>query len=105
MILKQTVKVRVEIGPGMPWEVKAFDEGGALEAVLAAFFQVMTAENLQPGPEGAVTTTNGGITARVVPTHVDVRANGDIPTTHVIECSGKVTLERRDDPGTDAVGD
>jgi hypothetical protein len=88
---QQTVRVRVEIGPGLPRDVGAYHQPHALQAILAAFYQAMTAERIYP--ETVFTSTSNGITVDLIPTHFSIGAEPTLPTVHHIECVGTVKLE------------
>lgn len=94
--LKQTVKLRLEVGPGMPSEIGAFIQSPALEAVLAAFFRAMTAEAIYPGPEAAFVATKDGVTAHVWVSRTNIGTepkDESFPKTNHIEIEADVTLE------------
>jgi hypothetical protein len=88
---QQTVKVRVEIGPGLPRDVGAFHQPHAFQAILAAFYRALTAERVYP--EAVFTGTSNGVSAHLTPIHFDIGAQTTLPTTHHIECVGTVELE------------
>ena len=91
---EQTVKVRVEIGPGLPRDVGAYHQPHALQAIFAAFYQAMTAERVHP--ESEFTATSDGITVHLTPTHFSIGAEPTVPTMHHVECVGTVKLEGRE---------
>jgi len=88
---QQTVKVRVEIGPGLPRDVGTFHQPHALRAILKAFYRALTTERVYP--ESVFTGTSDGVTAQLTATHFGIRAQPSLPTTHHIECVGTVKLE------------
>jgi hypothetical protein len=88
---QQTVKVRVEIGPGLPRDVGAYHQPHALQALPAAFYQALTAERVYP--ESVFTSTSNGITAHLTPTHFSIGAEPTLPAINHIECVGTVKLE------------
>jgi hypothetical protein len=87
----QTVKLRVEIVPGLPGEGGTYSQSHAFRAMLDACYRALTAEKVYP--ETIFTGTSDGVTARLAPIHFTVRAEPTSPPTYVIECVGKVTLE------------
>lgn len=94
--LTQTVKIRLEVGPGMPRDIGAFTKSPAKEAMLAAFCQALTAERIYPGPEAAFEAVRGGVTAKVWVKRADIGSEpkgGGFPRTNHVEMEADVTLE------------
>jgi hypothetical protein len=91
--VQQTVKIRVEFGPGMPIELKGFDYGDAFAATLKALFQILTSDRVYPGPEAALTATYGKATVRVEHIKFDIGASDGVPSVHHTQCEAKVTLQ------------
>jgi len=87
---EQTVKVRIEIGPGLPSDVGAFHQPHALRALLTAFYHALTAERVFP--QSVFTGTSNGIEATLSPTHYGIHAEPTLPTSLYIECAGTVKL-------------
>jgi hypothetical protein len=94
---QQTVRVRVEVGPGLPRDVGAYHQPHALQAILAAFYQALMAEKVYP--ESMFTSSSNGITVHLTPTHFSIGAEPTLPTTHHIECVGTVKLEGEETRG------
>jgi hypothetical protein len=91
---QQTVKVRVEIGPGLPRDVGAYYQPHAPQAILAAFYQAMTADRVYP--ESIFTSTSNGITVNLISNHFSIGSEPTLPTVHHIECVGTVELEGKE---------
>jgi hypothetical protein len=91
---QQTVKIRLQIGPGLPRDVAAFHEPHALRAILKAFYDAMTNEKLYA--ESVFTGTSNGVSAYLSPTHLGIHAEPTLPTTHYIECVGTVKLQGKE---------
>ena len=100
MSLKQSVRIRIEIGPGMPLQLAAF-KGDAFAATLKAFFQVLTSGPVYPEPEAAQIASFGKATVHVEPTRFSHPTLGEPPSVvYVTECEGLVTLELPNEPGS-----
>ena len=102
MSKQQTVKIRIEIGPGIPVELKDFDDGDAFAAILKGLFPVLTAERVYPGPDAAFTATYGAATVQIEPTGFDIRATSGLPSTLYTECTALVTLDVSDNKSGNA---
>ena len=82
----QTIKLRVEIGPGMPATLEAFDHGNALKATLMGLFQLLTAEKTYARANASITASFEDATVQVMCTAIRNQMGVGIPTSHVIEC-------------------
>jgi len=91
---QQTVKLRVEIGPGFPRDMGAYERPHALQAMFAAFCQALTAEKVHP--ESVFIGTSNGVTTHLTPTHFSIGSDPNLPTVHHIECVGTVKLEGKE---------
>jgi hypothetical protein len=101
MSTKQTVTLRIEIGPGIPAELKAFDSGQALKAILKGLYQLVLSERINLGPEAAIIASVAGTTLRVMPLRGrNIITSPDFPATRIIEYETEVTLDPED-----AIGD
>jgi hypothetical protein len=101
MSLKQTVKLRIETGPGTPLQLSAFTNGETFAATLKAVFQILTSGPVYAGPEGAQPATFGKTTVHVEPTNFSSSAVGEPPSVvFVTECEGVVSLELSNEPDT-----
>jgi len=87
---EQTVKLRIEIGPGLPSAVGAFQQPHAFRALLDAFYRALTAERVFP--QSVFIGTSNGIEVSLTPNHLGIRAEPTVPTSHSIECAGTVKL-------------
>jgi hypothetical protein len=92
---QQTVKIRVEIGPGFPRDLGAYERPHALQALFAAFWQALTAEKVYP--ESFFIGTSNGVTTHLTPTHFSIGSDPNLPTIHHIECVGTVKLAGKED--------
>jgi hypothetical protein len=90
------VKIRVEIGPGLPSDLQSLKEPQGWKALVRAFLKVLTAETWPA--EGVVTASSGDVTVTIDPKKFNARTEPgtSIPTTFVIEVEGEASTEKRE---------
>jgi hypothetical protein len=102
MTFKQKLKIRIEIGPGMPIELAKFNTPDARAAMLMALFRALTAGEVYPGPDAAFEGVKGGCAVSVEPTATNSGADDFLPSTQYTEWKAIITLESTEDGGEEA---
>jgi hypothetical protein len=105
MSMKQTVKIRIEIGPGMPIDLSKFSSPDAHVALLMALFRALSAEQVYPGPSAAFTGSKGDCMVHVEPVAFDIGASGDVSAIHHEQCVAIVTLKMARDADDETPGE
>lgn len=80
------VKIRVEVGPGMPRDLQALKEDNGLKALLLAFVKALTARSWSP--DQVATGSSGDMEVHLRPKGFDIHMeppSGALPTTFVME--------------------
>lgn len=94
MAMQQKLKIRIEIGPGIPSQINPFQQPAARAAIATAALRAITVENLYPDAE--FVGTKDGVTATLMIGKTNAGMNPSIPVTFHIEFEGSVTLESPD---------
>jgi hypothetical protein len=93
------VRIRLEIGPGLPSELQSLKEPNGLRALLKAFFEVLTSDNWGTGQ--VATASSGDTNVYVGPQrfHIHTEPPGTLPCKFVFEVEGEAVTEKSDGRG------
>jgi hypothetical protein len=92
--VEHQIKVRIELGPGIPVELATLMTPDAQQAILQGVAQILTALPSHDELAGMVAEgKSGNITAYVSPTYLDSGSDGQMPTTEYHELKARVRLE------------
>jgi hypothetical protein len=90
--VEHQIKVRIELGPGMPVELATLRTPDAQKAILQAVARILTTHHDEIA--GMVAEgKSGDIAAFVTPLYVDSGSDGQIPGTEFTETKAMVRLE------------
>jgi hypothetical protein len=83
------VKIRLEIGPGIPYDLQRLKDENRWKALVQAFVNTLTSDQWQAN--GVATSTYGDTTVFVNPQTFNIRMEppGSIPATFVVEVEGE----------------
>jgi hypothetical protein len=94
MATQQKLKIRLEIGPGVPPEINAFQQCAAFASIATAALRATTAENLYPDAE--FTGTKHGATATRTIQKTNMGTTTTLPAIVHCQFEGSVALDAPD---------